>query len=254
MSDTILNPESEVVIFFGPRGKGKSSLMGHFTSEYLLTQGAQRLELSEQLTREENAKRKTPLSLPTATPIYSNTDYSLKTSAGIDFKPIPITGKEIGVNNDKEKYKLLFPAPLIVLDEAHREFCSKGDSLPNGQLEFFMECRHYRVIMLLAAPRAVLIPKDIRASGSRFIEPRKVTNEFDAFNRLYKTTWYCREFNETGAIEEYISTNGKSDGYIEKTYVHNGNVHELYDSYAFRKHFYPQEGKDFETTKTKTNY
>ncbi len=248
MAELILNSESEIVIFFGPRGKGKSSLMGHFVGEYLKTQGDQRHELSKQLVREENAERKSPLSLPDRTPIYANTKYkNLKTRTGKDFEPFPIKGSEIGVSNDKENYKALFPAPLIALDEAHREFCSKGDSLPAGQLEFFMECRHHRIIMLLAAPRAVLIHKDIRSSGSRFIEPREVVNEFDAFNRLCKTTWYCREFLESSAIEEYIATNGKSGDYIETTYIHNGNVREIYDGYAFRRHFYPKEGKDFET-------
>lgn len=246
MPNFILNPESEVVIFFGPRGKGKSSLMVHFVDEYLKTQGAKRWELSEQLIREENAERKSPLSFPAAPPIYSNTRYKLKTRTGKNFEPIPIKGKEIGVSNDKESYRFLYPAPLIALDEAHREFCSKGDNLPDGQLEFFMECRHHRAIILLAAPRAVLINKDIRASGSRFIEPREVVNYFDEFKRLYKTTWYCREFSETSAIEEYIATNGKSDGYVEKIYMHDGNVRELYDGYAFRKHFYPKDGKDFE--------
>lgn len=246
MPNFILNPESEVVIFFGPRGKGKSSLMVHFVDEYLKTQGAKRWELSEQLIREENAERKSPLSYPTAPPIYSNTKYKLKTRAGKGFEPIPIKGKEIGVSNNKETYKTLFPASLIALDEAHREFCSKGENLADGQLEFFMECRHHRIIMLLAAPRAVLVNKDIRASGSRFIEPREVINQFDEFKRLYKTTWYCREFSETSAIEEYIATNGKSDGYVEKVYIHNGNIRELYDGYAFRKNFYPKDGKDFE--------
>ncbi len=249
MSKLILNPESEVVIFFGPKGKGKSSLMGHFADDYLKTQGPQRQELSEQLIREENANRKVPLSFPTAPPMYSNTKYKLKTSAGKDFEPIPIKGEEIGISNNKENYKALFPAPLIAIDEAHKEFSSKGENLhlPEGQFEFFMECRHYHIIMLLAAPRAVLIHKDIRASGSRFIEPREIINEFDAFKRLYKTTWHCREFLDTSIIEEYISTNGKSDGYVETTYVHNGNIRELYDGYAFRHRFYPKEGKDFET-------
>ncbi len=246
MSDLILNSESEIVIFFGARGKGKSSLMVHFVDDYLKTQGTKRWELSEQLIREENAKRKTPLSLPAAPPVYANTKYKLKTRAGNDFEPIPIKGKEIGVTNEKETYKTLYPAPLIALDEAHREFSSKGENLPDGQLEFFMECRHHRVIMLLAAPRAVLINKDIRASGSRFIEPREVINFFDEFKRLYKTTWFCREFTETGAIEEYISSNGKSGGFIETDYTHNGNVRELYDGYAFQRHFYPKDGKDFE--------
>ncbi len=247
MSNLILNPESEVVIFFGPKGSGKSSLMGHFTDTYIKTLGDQRQELSEQLIWEENVDRKIPLSFPDLPPVYANTKYkNLKTRAGKEVNPIPIKGKDIGVSNENENYKYLYPAPLIVLDEVHREFTAKGENLPTGQLEFFMECRHHHVIMLLAAPRAVLINKDIRASGSRFIEPRKVINFFDDFKRLYKTIWYCREFLETSAIEEYITTNGKSNGYVETMYEHNGNVRELYDGYAFRKHFYPPEGKDFE--------
>lgn len=247
MSELILNPESEVVIFFGSKGSGKSSLMVHFVDEYLKIQGVQRWELSEQLIREENAERRTPLSFPTAPPVYANTKYKgLKTRAGIAVEPILIKGKDIGVSNDKETYKTLFPAPLIALDEAHEEFCSKGENLPSGQLKFFMECRHHRVIMLLAAPRAVLINKDIRGSGSRFIHPRKVINFFDDFKRLYKTIWYCREFTDGDALEEYISSNAKSGGYIETTYTHNGNVRELYDGYAFRQNFYPKDGKDFE--------
>lgn len=244
----ILNPESEVVIFFGPRGKGKSSLMAHFVDEYLKTQGAQRWELSEMLIREENAERKKPLSFPTAPPIYSNTNYKLRMRNGAEFVSIPIKGKDIGINIEgaDETYKTLFPAPLIALDEAHREFSSKSGNLANGQLEYFMECRHYRIIMLLAAPRAVLLNKDIRASGSRFIEPHKVVNEYNDFKRLYKTTWHCREFLESSAIEEYIATDGKCGAYVETTYVHNGDVHELYDGYAFKRRFFPKEGADFE--------
>lgn len=247
MPETILDPISEIVCFFGKRGVGKSTLMAHFADEYLKTQAIQRWELSEQILRNENARRKTPLSFPTSPPIYSNTDYNLRTRAGIKIEPIPITGKEIGVTIDKdEKYKTLYPAPLIVLDEAENEFVSKGEHLPKGQLKFLMECRHYRVIMLLAAPRAVFIHKDIRASGSRFIEPRKFVNEFDAFNRLYKTTWYCREFLDTSALEEYISTDGKSGAYIETTYTHNGNVRELVNSFEYERDFFPPEGEDFE--------
>ena len=247
-ANNILDPISEIVCFFGRRGVGKSTLMRHFVDEYMKTQAIQRWELSEQIIREENARRKTPLSFPDAPPIYSNTTYdNLKTRSGIKIERIPITGKEIGVTIDDEEYKTLFPAPLIVLDEAENEFVSKGEHLPKGQLKFLMECRHYRVLMLLAAPRAVFIHKDIRASGSRFIEPRKFINEFDAFNRLCKTTWYCREFLDSSALEEYIATDGKSDGYIQTTYTHNGNVRELVNSFEYERDFFPKEGEDFET-------
>mgnify|MGYP002508974632 CR=1 FL=1 len=150
MSELILNPESEVVIFFGPRGKGKSTLMGHFVDDYLKTQGDKRWELSEQLIREENAERKSPLSFPDKPPIYTNTKYkNLKTRAGKDFEPFPIKGKEIGVTNDNESYKYLFPAPLIALDEAHKEFCV--------HMLFLRNRRFYR--LLICTPLLRLFPK-----------------------------------------------------------------------------------------------
>lgn len=248
MPTTLLDPTSELVIFFGECGKGKSSLMAHFVDEYLKTQAKQRWELSEQIIRDQNARRKKPLSFPTVPPIYSNLKLKLKTRAGNDFEPIPIEGKDIGITKEKEKYKALFPAPLIVLDEAHKEFSSKGEHLPKGQREYFMERRHYRVIMLLAAPRAVLIHKDIRDTGARCIEPRWHKHDYDAFGRICKTTWACREFLHTSDIEEYISTDGKSGDYIETTYTHNGNVYDLYDSFAFEDDFAPPEGEDFEET------
>ena len=48
-----------------------------------------------------------------------------------------------------------------------------------------------------------------------------------------------------------VSARGKSGGYIETSYTHNGNVREIYDGYAFRRNFYPKEGKDFEATYNK---
>lgn len=247
MPETILDPISEIVCFVGRKGVGKSTLMAHFVDEYMKTMAIQRWELSEQIIREENSRRKVPLSFPNAPPFYSNTEYNLKTRAGIKIERIPIKGEEIGVSIGDEEYKSLFPAPLIVLDEVENEFVSKGEHLPKGQLQFLMENRHYRILMLLAAPRAVFIHKDIRASGIRLIEPQRFVNEYDAFNRLCRTTWDCHEFLDTSAIEEHIATDGKSGAYIETTYTHNGNVREIINSFARARDFFPKEGKDFET-------
>lgn len=246
MIKPILDPVSELVIFFGNCGAGKSSLMLHFVNEYLKTQGKARWELSEKILREQNAERKKPLSFPDRPPIYSNLKLKL-TRNGREFLPFDIKGKDTGISNANEKYKAIYPASLLVFDEAHSEFCSKGDTLPAGQRDFFLKRRHARLIILMAAPRAVLIHKDIRNSGARFIEVRGQKHEYDVFNRIYKTTWRCREFSDKSALEEYITTDGKSGTFTEKTYEHNGNVFNLYDSFTFAKDFMPTEGKDFET-------
>ena len=244
----IFNPIHELIIIFGDCGVGKSSLIAHFIDVYLKKQGAKRWELSEQIIRELNVKRKTPLSFPTAPPIYSNIKgFKLKTRNGADFKPIYLEGKDVGITKGKEKYKPIFPASLLVFDEAHSEFCSKGERLPKGQQDFFNKRRHNRIIMILAAPRAVLIHKDIRNTGARFIEVLRQENERDLFGKIHKTTWHCRECRDKSAIEEYIATDGKNDNFTEITFTHNGNVYDLYDSFAFVQDFAPANGEDYET-------
>ena len=244
----MLDPIHELIIIAAECGFGKSSLAMHFVDEYLKTQATQRWELSEQIIRELNAKRKTPLSFPSAPPIYMNVKGTkLKTQNGKDFNPIYIEGKDVGISNDEETYKALFPASLLVFDEAHSEFASKGEKLPAGQQDFFNKRRHNRLIIILIAPRAVLIHKDIRNTGARLIVPQGFNNEVDAFGRICKTTWRCHEYLNKSAIEEYISTDGAGGAYTETTYEHNGNVRDLYDGFAFVNDFAPPEGQDYET-------
>ena len=242
----LLDPISELVIFFGECGAGKSSLMVHFVDDYLKTQGDKRRELSEQITDEENKTRKTQLSFPKVPPMYSNLkNLNLKLRNGKTFKPVYIKGNELGISNDKKTYKSLRPASLIVIDEANDEFPSSGE-LEKGQRDLFNKRRHDRLIILLAAPRGNSVHKTIRNTGKRFIEVIGQTHERDVFGRIYKTTWHCREFSDKRTLEEYISTDGASGGYVKTTYVHNGNIYDLYDSFAFVKDFMPPEGKDFE--------
>lgn len=243
----MFDPVSELIIIAAECGKGKSSLAVHLADEYLKTQGIQRWELSEQVIRSLNAKRKKPLSSPNAPPMYTNVKGLKLTFNGNTFAPFYIKGKDVGISNDKEKYKCLFPAPLLLFDEAHSEFPSKGDKLPDGQQDFFNKRRHNRLIIILIAPRAVLIHKDIRNTGARLIEPQRLIHEYDAFGRICKTTWDCREFLDKSAIEEYISTDGKSGAFIRTTYEHYGNIRDLYDGFAFEDDFAPPEGEDYET-------
>ena len=245
----MLNPISEQIVFFGACGAGKSSLMLHFIDDYLREQAAERWELAEQVLRGANVGRRVPLTFPSDPPVYTNIKgLKLKSCNGTDFTPRHIEGKEIGINEhkdgDERKYKFIYPASLIAIDEAHKGFSAKG-ILPEGQRDFFNKRRHNRLIILLAVPRAVLINKDIRDTGTRFIEVIRQEHERDIFNRIAKTIWHCREFTSGSALEEYIQTDGKSGTFSNVVFIHNGNIFDLYDSFAFVGDFLPKDGEDF---------
>lgn len=241
--------DSDLILFFGKCGNGKTSLMVHMADEYVREQGAMRWEWTEQMIREENGRRKTALEYPRNIPIYANKCLQLTFTdkAGREVKPIIVEGRDMGVNipEDSRKYKYFYPASLFMLDEAQREFASKSEHLPKGQLTFFQERRHAQMKIMLAAPRAVAVHKDIRDSGVYGVEVRGMRNERSRFGTLTASRWYCREFTDKDDLELYITTNGREGEYIRTTYEHRGNIFELYDSFANRKDFMPPEGEEF---------
>lgn len=242
--------DEDLIIFFGKCGSGKSSLMVHFADEYVKGQGAGRWELSEQIIREMNVERKTHLEYPEDMPIYINRGFKdkliLKNRFGREVNTIPVIGQDIGINTEDDNgYKYFYPASLFMIDEAHSEFKSKGENLPKGQRTFFNERRHARLKIMLAAPRAVLIHKDIRSSGAYGVEVCGMRKEYSRFGTLISSKWFCREFTDESDLELYIKTDGNEGAYIETEYEHRGNIFALYNSFAFSKDFAPPEGKEF---------
>ncbi|MGN0807604.1 MAG: zonular occludens toxin domain-containing protein [Candidatus Coproplasma sp.] len=238
--------DESLIIFFGECGTGKTSLMMHFADEYVKKLWGERLELNEYVIRGLNVDRKKPLNAPTVPPIYSNTEFILHDHNGRTVKPIHIKGNELGLNNNEESdYKYIYPASLILLDEAHNEFNSKGESLARGQRDFFNKRRHNRLKIMLASPRAVLIHKDIRGSGAYGVEVRRMVNSYSRFGTLISSKWYCREFTEECELERYIKSDGAEGRSIQTVYEHKGNVFDLYDSFAFVTDFAPPDGKEY---------
>lgn len=236
-----------ILIFIGECGKGKSSLAMATIDDYINNRGAERWEFSEQIIRGLNADRTQPLNFPKHLPVYSNTNFGIENAFGNKVTPIPISGAQIGENvlEDKSEYVYLFPASLVVIDEAQNEFPIKGDNLPPGQRRFFTQRRHNDIEMILIAPRGVFIHKDIRCSGATIIEVIGKTHVKNVFGTTCQTIWLCRKFENNKDFEEYQSTDGKSGKYKTVIYSHAGDVYDFYDDHEYRKNFTPPEGKQY---------
>lgn len=222
--------------------------MIHLADEYVKEHWCDSLATAEYVVRDLNSKRRTPLLTPSAPPVYSNTDFKVEDVHGRKVVPVRVSGCDVGINcpEDEHDYKYFYPSSLIVMDEAHGEFKSKSENLPIGQRKFFNQRRHNRLQIMLASPRAMLIHKDIRGSGAYGIEVQHMVNNYSKFGTLISSYWYCREFSEEGELEAYIKTDGKEGDYLETMYKHDGNVFELYDSFAHVGDFAPPEGKQYE--------
>lgn len=240
--------DKSLIIFFGACGTGKTSLMMHLADKYVKEQWSERMGTLEYVIRDLNSKRKHPFTIPDAPPIYSNVDFILQDLHGRKVKPVQVSGCEVGINcsEDDREYKYFYPSSLIIMDEAHGEFKSKSESLPIGQRKFFNQRRHNRLQIMLASPRAMLIHKDIRGSGAYGIEVQQMVNNYSKFGTLLSSYWYCREFPEEDELEAYIKSDGHEGKYVETMYKHDGNVFELYDSFAHVGDFAPPEGGQYE--------
>lgn len=223
--------------------------MIHLADEYVKTHWGDSLCTLEYVVRDLNSKRRIALTTPSAPPVYSNTDFKLQDNHGRKVTPVRISGCDVGINcpEDDREYKYLFPSSLIIMDEAHGEFKSKSENLPIGQRKFFNQRRHNRLQIMLASPRAMLIHKDIRGSGAYGIEVQQMVNNYSKFGTLLSSCWYCREFPEEDELEAYIKSDGHEGDYLETMYKHDGNVFELYDSFAHVGDFAPPEGEQYET-------
>lgn len=237
-----------VLIFIGECGGGKTSLAMATVDDYINKRGAERYEFSEKTIRELNADRKQLLDFPVSLPVYSNTDFGIEDAFGNNIKPIPITGAQIGINDPtdkKPKYVYLYPASLVLFDEAQNEFPMKNDNLPSGQRTFFTQRRHNDIEMILIAPRGVFIHKDVRESGATIIEVIKKTHVKNVFGTVCQTLWLCRKFENNKDFEEYQSSNGTSGNYKTVIYSHEGDVYDYYDDHEYRKNFTPPEGQQY---------
>ena len=233
-----------ITIIFGAPGSGKSSLSTYFLKTVYRREGKRRMEQSRELILRANAGRETPLTVPSAPPIFSNYRVRFKTGYEKWFEPYFVNGYYLGLPNDKMPTQFIPPASAVFLGEAQRFFNSRSNArIPDWVSRFFEMHRHYRVDVWMDVQRPILIDANIRELCKRFIEVREMAHDRDDAGRIVKTVFRCREFDRWGAVEQYLSAG--AGGYRETEYVHDGNIFRSFDSYSYFDDFLPKAGNDF---------
>lgn len=230
---------------FGDIGAGKSAFLMRTIEELYYKHGQKILERSRRIIEEENKKRKHKLTPPDRVPIYCTFEFEIPNPDGSVYKPYLIKGSEIGIGKN---YKKIYPAAVIILDEAQNEFNSKND-LKRAVSAFFETSRHADFEIWLASQRPVLINKDIRDLSRHFIQIYKLEKTVAHFNIITNLKWHCREFDSRADVDEYVelSKSGKGDivNYRNTVYESRGYILNHYKSKGYLMDYLPSEGEDY---------
>lgn len=233
-----------ITIIFGEPGAGKTSLNTYFLKRLYREQGDRLLSYCREKILEQNRERLNPLTLPKQPPIFADFDVKFLTDYEEEYKPYYINGYYFGIKNDKMPTQYVPPGSKIFLSEAQRYFDSrKSATLPDHVSRAFEMHRHADYDITMDVQRAGLIDLNIRALCKRFIEVLRTEHEKTATGRIIKTTFFCREFPDWLAVDQYLSSGAQT--YTETQYENKGNIYRCFDSKNHGADFVPSEGKDY---------
>ena len=150
-----------------------------------------------------------------------------------------IDPKKLGFGGPDRKTHFLLPYETIGIMEAQEFFNSRRYSeFEPWQSNLFEQHGHNNLRFLLDTQRPGLIDKNIREI-SNFIEIRSLDVVFDKKQWFKHMTWTIREFDNSGAVDEYMRS-GKQDRslYTQTKVTSQMNILKSYDSWSLEPKFY----------------
>lgn len=230
--DTGLFDPSDVLIFWGKRGKGKSSLMTKFCVDYMQSKNnRQDVENSASICSQLREAGIANIIPPHDHLVFIDTfARSTKGNGRIETAAYETSLKYFGVPSDNFNPSLICPYGKYAFDETQKELDSHNGSLPVHTSSAFELSRHARLFIMLAMQRPMRAPKDIRDLAT-FVECVNQEQVYNDYGLLLKTVWTCNIIYNNGQLESYI--NSRDPNLIDLTvqFEFEGNIYECYDPY-----------------------
>lgn len=234
----------EIVVFWGKRGNGKSSLQGHFMSEFMKPRNAKPyVKKCKALCDLLNEFAGFNFHPPKDHLVFCDTSFKSKgclsgNKAAYVFDPL-----SFGLPNDIHPTLPTVPFGQYNFDEASDLFDSHMGALATFVTKQFELSRQLELFITIALQRPMRLHKDLRALAV-FVECVKKENIYNKYGRLVKTIWFCNIIRDNAMLEKYLDS--KDEKYIDEKvqFVHSGNIYDCYDD----KYFLPMFYKGFENT------
>lgn len=234
--DGIFTP-TELIIFWGKRGSGKSSLMGKFMSEFMKPAIAEERRALSQIKCDKLRQADIMVSPPDDHIVFCDTFFEDNGFQGNQRRPYEISGLNCGLPNEIHK-EIIPPIPYasIFLDEIQDLYDSHSGSLSTFVSKYFELSRQAGLFIGLACQRPIRVVKDIRDLAT-FVEVVNMEHMYIR-GQITRTIWTVNIIYYNADLERYIDTRDKS--LIARTIkiVFIGNIFTCYDTDFFLPMFY----------------
>lgn len=228
---------SDILIFWGKRGKGKSSLKAVFEVLFMQPQNAKEdLSLARSMCERLN-NAGFCIRPPDDHLVFVDT-YSRSCSRGLkDRTAYTFQGVDFGLPNETHPTGVVCPCGKYSFDEIQDLLDSHTGALATFVSKAFELSRQLELFIMMAVQRPKRIPLDIRDLAT-FVECVDRKNYYNKYGVLIKTVWTCNLIYDNADLEAYINT--KDPKYINKVvkFAFNGNIYKCYDSHFFMPMFY----------------
>lgn len=248
-ADEIISP-TEIIIFCGKRGKGKTSLGGWFMNEFMSLRQARARVRKSNIVCDKLWDAGYNLHPPKDHTVFCNTSFIKRTrgmvNAAYEFDPIDFV-----LPNETHKSSLVFcPWGCYFIDEAQDIYDSQLQKLPTFVTKMFELSRHIGMFIALFSQRGMRVHKNIR-DLSIFIICIGIKVEYNKYGRISAVIWHCRLIYENSDFERYMAAKKSEKEFDGEFYIKvHFNIFNCYDTNYFMPLFFKgMENRDIELQK-----
>ena len=239
----------------GERGVGKTTLLAHFATEYMIPPRAiQDLSICRKEIERLRLGGWDNLSLAPHVQhlVYVVDDTFI--AQGLGYKPrvsMELQFEKIGLYDGTHEVSYLLPYAKIFLPEIQSKLDSRKSMTAERVADYFLRYieRQRKVGVQMWADTQIddSADKRFRSLSDKLIEVQGKKDYYDGYGRLTKTVWTCYEFSGVRQYARYKDTGNVREATKTK-YTHYGNIYNCVDSYSGKEYFYYGMKGNYHTT------
>ena len=239
----------------GERGVGKTTLLAHFATEYMIPpRSVCDLSICKKEIGRLRAGGWDNLSLAPHVQhlVYVVDDTFI--ARGLGYKPrisMELQFEKIGLYDGIHEVDYLLPYAKIFLPEIQSKLDSRKSMTAERVADYFLRYieRQRKVGVQMWADTQIddSADKRFRSLSDKLIEVQNKQDYYDFYGRLIKTVWRCYEFEGIRQYTRYKDSGNVREA-VKTAYTHYGNIYACVDSYSGKEYFYNGMTGNYHTT------